>query len=288
MDVTLLAAETLEKTLWYPTILGILAVVFAVLLFCGSVYLLLATNMGARLGFLVAFTCLMGFMVLLTSLWITTASPLNTLKGRIPGWEAIEVVKDPKNAKTEEVRNIEQDGHVVNAVEAANVKAAADEELIQAQVIPSEGQVAQQAFARFQAVTNYQVVKTYELGGSKPNPLNFELTHTPLFAVVEFCEVVDPTTEVPFGVAPPDPECIPDSDNNGFLVLQRDLGSLRVPPIVAFIGSVLLFGLGLLALHWREKDIRAQKKAAEAAAAADDAAPGTEPAVPEPATSEKV
>jgi hypothetical protein len=288
VDVTALAAETLEKTLWYPTILGILVVVFAVLLFCGSVYLLLATNMGARLGFLVAFTCLMGFMVLLTSLWITTASPLNTLKGRIPGWEAIEVVKDPKNAKTEEVRNIEQDGHVVNAVEAANVKAAADEELIQAQVIPSEGQVAQQAFARFQAVTNYQVVKTYELGGSKPNPLNFELTHTPLFAVVEFCEVVDPTTEVPFGVAPPDPECIPDSDNNGFLVLQRDLGSLRVPPIVAFIGSVLLFGLGLLALHWREKDIRAQKKAAEAAAAAAAAPPTTEPAVPEPVTTEKV
>src|SRR5262245_44521346 len=226
--------------------------------------------MGARLGFLVAFTCLMGFMVLLTSLWITTASPLNTLKGRIPGWEAIEVVKDPKNAKTEEVRNIETEGKVVSAVEAANVKAAADEELITAEVIPSEGQVAQQAFARFQSVTNYQVVKTWEIGGSNPNPLNFELTHTPLFAVVEVGEVVDPTTEVPFGVAPPDPECIADSENNGFLVLSRDLGSLRVPPIVAFISSVLLFCLGLLALHWREKDIRAQKKAA--ADAADGAA----------------
>ena len=83
MDVTVLAAELTEKTLWYPTILGVLVVVAAVLLFCGSIYLLLGTNMGARLGFLVAFTCLMGFMVLLTSLWITTASPLNTLKGRI-------------------------------------------------------------------------------------------------------------------------------------------------------------------------------------------------------------
>jgi hypothetical protein len=286
VDVTVLAAEVTEKTLWYPTILGILVVVFGVLLFCGSVYLLLATNMGARLGFLVSFTCLMGFMVLLTALWITTASPLNTLKGRIPGWEAIEVVKDPSNAKTEEVRNIEADGQVVSAVEAANVKAAADETLIQVEAVPGEGQVAQQAFARFQSVTNYQVLETYELGGSNPNPLDFELTHTPLFAVVEFCEVVDPTTTVPFGVAPPEPEC---SEESQFLVLQRDLGSLRVPPIVAFVGSVLLFGLGLLALHWREKDIRAQKQAAEAAAAAAaDAAPGTEPAVPEPAASEKV
>ena len=29
-------------------------------LFCGSIYLLLGTNLGARLGFLVAFTGLMG------------------------------------------------------------------------------------------------------------------------------------------------------------------------------------------------------------------------------------
>jgi len=280
VDVTVLAAELTEKTIWYPTILGILVVVFAVLLFCGSIYLLLATNMGARLGFLVAFTCLMGFMVLLTSLWITTASPLNTLKGRIPGWEAIEVVKDPKNAKTEEVRNIETEGRVVSAVEAANVKAAADEELITIEAVPSEGQVAQQAFARFQAVTNYQVLKTYEIGGSKPNPLDFELTHTPLLAVVEFCEVTDPTTAVPFGVAPPEPECVQGSDKSGFLVLQRDLGSLRVPPVVAFISSVLLFGLGLLALHWREKDERAAKKRAEEAS---EAPAVTKSAVPEKA-----
>jgi hypothetical protein len=281
VDVTLLASELTEKTLWYPTILGILVVVFAVLLFCGSIYLLLATNMGARLGFLVAFTCLMGFMVLLTALWITTASPLNTLKGRIPGWEAVEVVKDPANAKTEEVRNIVDEGKVVSAVEAANVKAAADEELVAVGAVPSEGQVAQQAFARFQSVTEYQVLKTYEIGGSNPNPLDFELTHTPLFAVVEFCEVVDPTELVPFGVAPPEPECVEGSDNNGFLVLSRDLGSLRVPPIVAFVASVLLFGLGLLALHWREKDERAAKKRAEAASA-----PAEESAVPEPAGSE--
>lgn len=288
MDVTVLAAELTERTLWYPTILGILVVVFAVLLFCGSVYLLLATNMGARLGFLVAFTSLMGFMVLLTALWITTASPLNTLKGRIPAWEALEVVKDPKNAKTEEVRNIETEGRVVSAVEAANVKAAADEELVQVEAVPSEGQVAQQAFARFQGVTNYQVLETYEIGGSNPNPLDFELSHTPLFAVVEFCEVTPPEETVPFGVAPPDPECIEGSDQSGFLVLQRDLGSLRVPPIVAFVGSVLLFGLGLLALHWREKDERAAKKQAAGGSNVDAAPATTEPAAPEPSPAEKV
>jgi hypothetical protein len=276
VNLPLLAAETLEKDIWYPTILGILVVVFAVALFCGSLYLLLATNMGARLGFLVAFTSLMGFMVILTSLWITTASPLNTLKGRIPGWDSLEVVKNLDNAKTTEVRNIKNDGHEVDVVEAANVKAAADENLIAVEALPSEAQVTQQAFARFQAVTDYQVLNTYEIGGSQPNPLDFEISHTPLFAVVEFCKVVTP--EYPFGTAPPAPKCTSNPDDHGFLVLQRDLGSLRVPPVVAFISSSLLFGLGLLALHWREKDERAAKKAA---------APAT-PAVPEPTETEKV
>lgn len=275
MNLPLLAAETLEKDIWYPTILGILVVVFAVLLFCGSIYLLLATNMGARLGFLVAFTCLMGFMVVLTSLWITTASPLNTLKGRDPHWEAIEVVNDPTKAKTEEIRDVEAEGRKLTTADAADVKAASDETLVTVQAVPGEAEIAQQAFARFQAVTDYLVVNTYEIGGSNPSPLDFELTHEQLFAVVEFCEVKE--VEVPFGTAPPEPECA--SDDTSFLVLNRDLGSTRVPPVVAFVASVLLFVLGLLALHWREKDQRAAKKAAAAAAARAETA--DTPAVPE-------
>src|SRR5436190_14870346 len=91
MSVTL-AAELLHKGLWYPTILGVLVVVAGIGLFCGSIYLLLGTNLGARLGFLVAFTGLTGFMVILTLLWSTTASPLNTLKGRLPAWQVKQVV----------------------------------------------------------------------------------------------------------------------------------------------------------------------------------------------------
>ena len=37
-------------------------------------------------------------------------------------------------------------------------------------------------------------------------------------------------------------------------MLSRDLGSLRVPPFVAFCMFSILFVLGLLMLHWREKD----------------------------------
>jgi hypothetical protein len=260
VSASVLAAELLDKNIWYPTILGILVVVFAIGLFCGSLYLLLGTNLGARLGFLVAFTGLMAFMVILTSLWVVTASPLNTLKGRIPAWKAVELITDPSKAKTAEVRDIEDKGRKVSAVEAANVKAAADENLIQVEALPSEGQKAQEAaiaqkYGRFQLVTDYKEVATYETGGGKPNPLDFELTHAPLYAVVQFC-AVEPVDELkhPFGTTPPAPVCDKSSKKNGFLVLERDLGSLRVPPIVAWISAVLLFGLGLLSLHWRERD----------------------------------
>ncbi len=68
--LTLLAQEgATHKTLWNPTILGVLVVLSAVGLFCGSAYLLLGTNLGARLGFLVAAAGLTGFLVLLTTLW---------------------------------------------------------------------------------------------------------------------------------------------------------------------------------------------------------------------------
>ena len=67
MSVFVLASSAGEKTLWDPTILGVLVVLSAVGLFCGSVYLLLATNLGARLGFLVGPPAI-GFVSQLTSL----------------------------------------------------------------------------------------------------------------------------------------------------------------------------------------------------------------------------
>ena len=52
--LSVLAAEGIHnRDLWYPTILGVLVVIAAVGLFVGTPILLLATNMGTRLGFLV-------------------------------------------------------------------------------------------------------------------------------------------------------------------------------------------------------------------------------------------
>jgi hypothetical protein len=198
---------------------------------------------------------------------MTTASPLNTLRGRVPEWKVLEVVADPAKADTTEIRKIEAKGTEVGESKAADVKAKVDEVIVIQEEIPAGEPLEADAneFARFTEVTDYKVQKTYEIGGSNPNPLDFELTHEPLFAVAKFCELapLDPD-EFPFGVAPPkNPPCDTESDKNGYIVLERDLGSVRVPPMVAFGTSTLLFILGLLALHWRERDEQeAEKRAA--------------------------
>ena len=265
--------------IWYPTILGILVVAAAVGLFCGSVYLLLGTNLGARLGFLVSFTALAGFMVLLTTMWLFTASPLNTLKGTIPAWSVRKVVHsldDP--SLPPQVRNIKKDGTKVPTQPAAVLKAAADARLVTASPVaniplaPNANQ-----FARFSAVTDYQETNYYEVGGSTPMLLSWQASHQKQYAVVQFCAVV-PVNQ-PFGLPPPTPVCDTSSPKNGYVILEYDYGSLRFAPFVALVSSSILFVLGLLALHWREKDERAAERAKQAAT---EIGPRTEDRVPEP------
>ncbi|HSO96196.1 MAG TPA: hypothetical protein VLV81_09170 [Acidimicrobiia bacterium] len=243
--------------IWYPTILGILVVAVAIMLFCGSIYVLLATNLGARLGFLCAFTALTGFMVLLTTLWMFTASPLNTLKGTPPVWKLVTVTKKlDQSSIPPAVRSAPVKGRKVPTASQSDLKAVVDAALVTKQPIaniPSPANANQ--YAKFQAVTDYTTTNYYEVGGSNPHLLDWQISHQPLYAVVQFCAV--PPNTLPFGVPPPPPTCDKTSPANGFAILKRDFGSLRIPPFVTFVISVILFGLGLLSLHWREKDERA-------------------------------
>lgn len=273
---TVLANELTDPNLWYPTILGVLVVVAGILLFVGSIYLILGTNMGARLAFLVTFASLMGFMVVLTSLWITTASPLNTLRGSVPKWEIKEVVTTLDESTIPEVRTIQEDGTKVPTVEAANIKAAVDEGLITKvdnaveKFTPEDNE-----FALFSAVTDYLATSTYQIGGSNPSFLDFQFTHSPHYAVVEVCGVA-PNTAV-FGTVPDTPQCAApgteEAKSNGFVVLEYNLGDVRLPPIVAFFSFIILFVLSLLMLGWYEKDRKAVAAAAESAAAKREATP---------------
>jgi len=262
-----LASELVNPNIWYPTILGVLVVLSAVVLCLGSTYLLLGTNLGARLGFLVTFTGLAGFMMILTLLWTTSATPLTVLKGRVPQWKVVEVVPDIAKAKTEAVRGATTPANKAASTDASNVKSAVDAALVTKVSTPTvEVSPNDNRFAKFQQVTDYQVLQTFVIGGSSPKFWKGEFTHSPKYAVVEFCKTATQTQT--FGLPPLPPECASGADaSKGFVVLEYDLGSVRLPPFVAFVISGIAFGLGLLMLHWREKDLMAAKAAEEEAKA---------------------
>lgn len=280
MRVLVLAAEGIkDRDLWYPTILGVLVVLSAVSLFCGSVYLLLATNLGARLGFLVAAAGLSGFMVLLSCLWLTTASPLNTLKGRVPTWKAVESLKggDRARSKIPAVREITKANEITDPAEQSNLKAVVDQVVVTPQGTPSsEAVAATNNFAIYSEATDYLVPRYYEAGGGKlfsqtkaylsgRFPLLHVSLHKPLYAVVDICPIDQAALVVPFGDPPPTPVCDKSKPITS-VVFERDLGSVRVPPFVALVGSSVLFLLCLLSLHWRERDLQEQAAKVQAEA----------------------
>lgn len=280
MKLLVLASEGIkDRDLWYPTILGVVTVIAAVSLFCGSIYLLLATDLGARLGFLVAAAGLSGFMVLLSLLWLTTSSPLNTLRGRIPNWRAVEVIEggDLARSKIPAVRDVRESGKLDDAAEQANIKAAADSVVVTPADNPGDEEVAATSeFAIYDTAEDYVVSDYYVTGGGDifsevdvdvngEFPLLHVSLHKPKYAVVDICTADKEAAVVPFGDPPPDPVC-DESEPINTVVFEADLGSVRVPPFVALLGSSVLFVLCLLSLHWRERDLQQQAAALQAEA----------------------
>ena len=134
----LLLGEGGTAGLWNPTIIGVLTVLCAVGLFCGSTYLLLGTNLGARLGFLVAAAGLSGFLVLLTTLWLTTPgnatgnSDLDPPHGNSAAWKVVEVVANPTESKIAAVRELPTKGRAGTDTLTTQVKPAIDAAIVNA------------------------------------------------------------------------------------------------------------------------------------------------------------
>ncbi|MFN8015727.1 MAG: hypothetical protein U0R17_03850 [Acidimicrobiia bacterium] len=251
-----LANEVIEKTTWYPLMIGWIVVLAGIGMFFGSTYLLLSTNLGSRLGFLVVGSIVSGFIVILSLLWLTTATPLNVFKGRQEAWKAVGIVQDVKSSNIEAVKTIKEKGSKLTSTEYANVKAAADTLL----AAPKEGEVAPEkpeSIANDLPKSTVIVNDIYEVGGSEPNPLHFEFRHTPKYAAAYYCQLDKEKFDTAFRST-----CDKSDEakaNSKVLLLEKDLGSLRQPPLFLFLGSSVLFAIFLLSMHWREKDLSKNK-----------------------------
>lgn len=235
---------------WDPTIRGILVVAVGVAILCGSVYLLLATNLGSRLGLLVALGGLFGWMTLMGIVWWIYGIGM---VGPSPTWEVIEVnYDDLEVAQLDEARDLEEWEEIPESAPArGEAQASADA------FVGPDGR------AIFETTADYATVAAYETGGET---YFFTLRHKPRYAIVQLQGVV-PQPEPEAGEAPPTPEPDPAQPVVS-VIMERDLGHKRLPPALVTIIFGTLFAVTCNVLHRRDKLAAAHRAQAEAAGAA--------------------
>jgi hypothetical protein len=234
---TLLASSFTLAFGWQPEIRGIVVVLIAVGVLMGSVYLLLATNLGARLGLLVALGALFGWLTILASMWWIYGIGL---KGADPTWKPVEViVGDISNANNEIARNL--DGWE---------KLPTDD--------PSRGQAVASSDAIltiqskvFTSPTDYVVTDVYTIGGGTYPKWFFSFRHDPHYALVQVQPVKPQISEA--GKPPPTP--VADETQPVVSVLMiRDLGYRRRPAALITLGALSIFLAIAWILHSRDKE----------------------------------
>jgi hypothetical protein len=93
---------------WNVFIRGILFPAIMFIILCGSSYMIMATNMGNRLGFMVALTGLIGWLFLMSIVWMLYGIGL---KGKEPSWKVTDVITGSPNlgvAKNKNVAKLKQ------------------------------------------------------------------------------------------------------------------------------------------------------------------------------------
>jgi hypothetical protein len=234
---------------WDPQIRGGLILLTAILILCGSVYLLLATNLGARLGFLMAVAGLTGWMTLLGLLWSATPSTTGP-KGRDPRWKVDAVVsgvvdrtaKPPLGQFPKGFRRLDEADP-----QRAEVVTAAEEFFTKEEAGKPFG---------IKTSADYLAGDVYDIGGEHHYLFGINIAgkgltykHEPHFAVVTIRRTVK--QEVKPGEKPPAPQIDTTKPPLNVLVV-RDLGTRRLPVFLFALGSGLVFGVTIYALHRRD------------------------------------
>ena len=251
---------------WEWELRGTLIVIIAVSVLCGSLYLILGTNLGARLGFLVALTALAGWMFLMGAMWWTYGKGL---LGPDPSWKPVAgktIIRDPGKLSAVGVLDAPVDVTGTPAGAAGNVTVALqgngwrklDSALPSFQQAGAAGttfMVDSKAFA----AGDFAVVAVFEKGGER-SPTFFggridfvAFFHKPHYSLVEVAPLVPQRSEP--GRAPAR-SVIDTTRSHEYIYMVRDLGSRRKPAAVICISSLVLFLLLCWLLHRRDRIVK--------------------------------
>lgn len=258
---------------WDPHIRGGLIFVAAVLILPGSVYLLLGTNLGVRIGFVVAAAGLAGWMFLLGLLWtVYGIGP----RGAEPHWDPKEVITGDVSATTLEALEGFPEGweelppgHAVRA----DAQATADHVLAPSAEAGGhgEGGAAAEPEATFESpfssTEDYVIVNAWRKGGENYFPGGIEhdrgFLHRPHHVIIQ----VQPVLPAEGGPGGPPPRPAPDpTEPVTSVIVLRDLGNLRFPPFLVMTSSFVVFAVLCWWLHQRDKEIWARRQVEPAGA----------------------
>ena len=303
----------LASIAWDPGFRGILVVAVAILVLPGSIYLLLGTNLGTRLGFLVALTGLFGWLFLMGIMWTTYGIGY---KGPAPSWKVLEVNSgDVTQADTPVARTLPEPDQLPDPVKTRDGNAellkafpkdkkdptlgdlvTVDQQLadkIKQQtgkwyLLPTSDKAVGETGAvvaselgptgrnLFASTSDYVVIETFTTGG-KPKRTDTSMTgrvkwklsnllrvkNPPAYAVVQLQATIPQPTRP--GQAPPTAVADPEAPVIS-VVLERDLGALRLPSFGFTVFSGTMFTILAWMLHNRDKTVARNRSAVAAGA----------------------
>jgi hypothetical protein len=281
---------TLAGIAFDPQIRGILVVLVGVAVLIGSVYLLLATNVAHRVGFLLVLTALFGWMTLHGLVWWLYPPGQGPI-GTLPSWQIEEInhadlsqalldeaheidtsnlppTEEVDDATPEEIEQINE--QFADDLNGWDLLAAADAARGEAQTA-ADAELAEGVVPGLEETSGYVHRYVLETGG-KPqregdgvwdritNRIGntLRITSPPHYAIVQVQPAVEQVVEP--GEPPPAAEADPDAEIISF-VMVRDLGERRLPAALLTIGSGLTFALLCVMLHQRDRVVAEHRSA---------------------------
>jgi hypothetical protein len=282
--------HTLAGIAWDPQIRGFLAVLVGVVVLMGSIYLLLVTNIGARLGFMLAAAAFFGWLTIMGGVWWVYGTI--GMLGEAPHWEVIETVyPGTESAALEEARTLDTSGlppaeelNEYDEDKLSEERPALEARLDGWRLLPESNKSFGEAkatvdeyFAEHEnadleiggegAADTYIATYSFERGGKDrldedPSRIDrlvhklkttfVQLRHPPRYAIIQVHPVIK--QEAQPGEAPPIPEADPDKPVVS-VIMERDLGDVRFPGAMLTIFSGIMFGLLCVQLHRRDQRV---------------------------------
>ncbi len=283
--------HTIAGIAWDPQLRGFLAVGVGVVVLLGSTVLLLTTNLGSRLGFLLAASAFFGWCTIMGMTWWLYGTI--GMLGEAPSWVVTEVVYS--SGATDDSGLLEADLELAQVLDTSRMPAVDDlRELdpaalsaVKSEVEPSlSGWVilpeSNQSFGEAKATVDeyfvennnvelglssaadYVSVYSFERGGKTELPANpTRLDRLGLRLKTTFWQITNPTRYaliqvrpvVPVEPVPGEAPPLPEADLTQpvvSVILKRDLGDVRFPGAMLTLFSGIMFGVTVSMLHRRD------------------------------------